>query len=295
MAWHANNATARGIGIWWYNASMVRPGSFQPPNEVRPLWSLVLDQSQIDPSDLAGAIEQQLSQENLDFRTRLLIRDSLRALTRLWGEQTMQVWIAASAHRERIQAIVQSELGPPGFPSLPERVMETTKKDTVLQFLRELGSHVAQPAAISIWGAIALILSTDLSRRTEDIDVVDEVPAAIRTQHDLLDTLSRRYGLRITHFQSHYLPAGWALRLKPLGRFGQLEASIVDEYDVLLSKLFSAREKDRDDLRLLTRSLDKATLVQRLMSTCGPLLNEADLRKHAVHNWYIIFGEALPA
>ena len=40
----------------------------------------------------------------------------------------------------------------------------------MLQFLRELGSHVAQPAAISIGGSIALILSTNLSRRTEKLD-----------------------------------------------------------------------------------------------------------------------------
>jgi len=146
--------------------------------------------------------------------------------------------------------------------------METTKKETVEQFLRELGSRISQPVEIAIGGSIALILRTPLSRRTEDIDVVDEVPAPIRNEHELLDNLARRYGLHINQFHSRYLTKGWEGRLKPLGRFGTLNASVVDEYDVLLSKLFSAREKDRDDLRLLLPRLDKATLVQRLTTQC---------------------------
>jgi hypothetical protein len=274
---------------------MVRPSLPQSPVDVSALWSLVLNQSQIDPAELAHAIESQFQEDDLDFRTRLLVRDSLTALTVRWGKQNIEAWLADSAHRDRIRTIMQSDLGAPGFPSLRERVMETTKKETVLQFLRELGSRVAQSATLFIGGSIALILRTDLSRRTEAMDVVDEVPAPVRTEHEPLNELSRRYGLQITHFQSHYLPNGWASRLKPLGRFGQLDASTVDEYDVLLSKLFSSCEKDRDDLRLLAPQLSKATLVERLNSACASLLGEPDLRKHAASNWYIVFGETLSA
>ena len=70
---------------------------------------------------------------------------------------------------------------------------------------------------------------------------------------------------------------------------------LVDVVDVWLSKLFSAREKDRDDLRLVARRLDKSALAERLKESCAGLLAEPDLRRHAVDNWYIVYGEVLPA
>jgi hypothetical protein len=147
---------------------------------------------------------------------------------------------------------------------------------------------------VSIGGSAALIVAGKLSRATEDVDVVDEVPAEIRTRYDLLERLAARYGLHIAHFQSHYLPTGWADRVRSLGRLGQLEVYLVDEYDVFLSKLFSRREKDRDDLRLLAPLLDRQTVIARLRDTTGPLRSDECLRQAAADNWYILFGEPLP-
>jgi hypothetical protein len=70
-----------------------------------------------------------------------------------------------------------------------------------------------------IGGSIALILPSRISRHTEDIDVVDEIPKSLRDDHDLLTRLAARYGLRPAHFQSHYLPDGWESRVKPFGKF----------------------------------------------------------------------------
>lgn len=50
--------------------------------------------------------------------------------------------------------------------------------------------------------------------------------------------------MALNHFQSHYLPAGRPDRVRSLGRFGKLDVFLVDVYDVLLSKLFSDRNKD---------------------------------------------------
>ena len=44
------------------------------------LWSLVRGRPQIDPRDLADAVVNQAAEESLDYRTRLLIRDSVEAL-----------------------------------------------------------------------------------------------------------------------------------------------------------------------------------------------------------------------
>jgi hypothetical protein len=232
---------------------------------------MVLGGTAIDAAELAQAIESQVLHENpLEFRSRLLIRDSLDVQIR------------------------RSELGPPGFSLLEHRVMETTKADAVLEFLRELGLHCAQPAKIEIGGAIALILAGMLSRRTEDIDIVDGVPASIRSQHEILQNLARRYGLHLTHFQSHFLPDKWADRLKSLGAFGKIQASLIDPIDIFVGKLFSPREKDRDDLRALSRVLDKKEIADRLAQNGKTLRAEYKLAHNASVNWYILYGENLP-
>ena len=54
---------------------------------VRPtdLWTLVQGSPEVDPERLATAIEKEASRGELDYRTRLLIRDSLEALRTLAG------------------------------------------------------------------------------------------------------------------------------------------------------------------------------------------------------------------
>ena len=106
--------------------------------------------------------------------------------------------------------------------------------------------------------------------------------------------MSVRYGLKLTHFQSHYLPQGWQQRLHSQEPFGQPQVSLVDAYDVFLSKLFSARIKDRDDLRMLAPQLDKATIMCRLRDTTHDLLVAPGLHEKAEQNWYILYGESLP-
>ena len=83
--------------------------------------------------------------------------------------------------------------------------MDAIQPETVLQFFRELGMQLPTPSSINVGGAIALILANKISRATEDVDVVDEVPADIRSRHALLESLAKRYGLHLTHFQSHFL------------------------------------------------------------------------------------------
>jgi len=258
------------------------------------LWSLTAGQPEIDPDRLAAAIERQAMRDGLDFRTRLLIRDGVDALARRWGPQRLETWLAATPVRERIVRIREEELGPAGFPSLARRLMEQTRPETVLQFLRELGAHVRRPVRIDVGGSASLMLLGKLSRHTEDIDLVDEVPGELREQHDLLDQLSRRYGLRLAHFQSHYLPTGWERRVQSLGRFGNLEVHLVDAYDVFLGKLFSGREKDRDDLRVLATELDRAALEARFRRDTATLRGEPALLKAATLNWYVLYGDSLP-
>ncbi len=173
--------------------------------------------------------------------------------------------------------------------------MSYAKPDDALTLLRELGEKLHEPANLVIGGAMALMLNNRLNRRTEDIDVVDEIPASVRSRYELLDNLSARYALRLTHFQSRSLPSGWKERVKSLGKFGVLTVFLVDELDVAIGKLFSNREKDRDDVRVLAGQIEKQAFVDRLRLAGQAHLSEPALRQNAEKNWYIFFGEALPA
>ncbi len=265
------------------------------PATTTDLWDLVHGRPQVDPDELAAAAEEQVRRGDLDFRSRLLVRDSLEALRRHWGEPRFAAWLARSPVREELERIQKEDLGEPGFPSLARRLMETLRPETVRQYLRELGQHVRRPTPLRVGGVVALILPGYVSRGTEDVDVVDEVPAELRSQHALLEELERRYGLHLGHFQSHFLPSGWEDRLHSEGSFGGLQVFLVDPYDVFLSKLFGGREKDRDDLRQVAPRLDRETLVRRLGETTTALQTDEALKQRAEQNWYIIFGEALPS
>jgi len=260
---------------------------------VADLWGLVWGKPQVDPRALADAIERTAPQAGLDFRTRLLIRDASDALERHWGAGRWEGWLSRSPAREAIQTIRREGLGEPGFPHLEGALMDLTDPEIVREYLRELGTALHHPTRMAIGGAIALILADRLSRATEDIDVVDEVPAELRKQHKLLEGLLQRYGLKLTHFQSHFLPSGWDRRTHSLAPFGRLQVDLVDELDIFLGKLFSAREKDRDDLRQLLRGLDRGQVLHRLQATCGSFLADANLRANAERNWYVLTGEAL--
>jgi hypothetical protein len=262
--------------------------------QAKDLWSLVLDRHQLDPDDLAGAVQDQATGDDLDYRTRLLIRDSVIALQNHWGQKRLTAWLGRCPARERIESILQEDLGEPGFPSLSRRIMETTRPERVREWFRELGMHLHRPLRLYVGGSIALIMPGYLSRATEDIDVVDEVPAELRSQRELLDQLTARFDLHLAHFQSRYLPMGWQERAHSLDSFGPLQVYLVDVYDVFLSKLFSIRTKDRDDLRMLKPQLDKEILIRRLTETTTSMLAAAPLRQRAADNWYILYGEPLP-
>lgn len=261
------------------------------------LWSIALGGQPIDACSLADALEQEAMRPigELDFRTQLLVRDSLSALSAFWGQPRLREWLAASAGKKVLIQLLETDLGKPGFPSLTQRIMDTTKTETVLQFFRELGLHCHGPMHLEIGGAIAVILAGMLSRHTEDIDVVDEVPLELRSQHQMLQALASRYGLHLAHFQSHYLPADWRTRVHLLDRFGNLEVLLVDAGDIFLSKLFSPRIKDRDDLRAMVRHLDKALIKDRLRQSASALMAEPRLAQLAADNWYILYAEKLPA
>ncbi|HSU69407.1 MAG TPA: DUF6036 family nucleotidyltransferase [Tepidisphaeraceae bacterium] len=261
------------------------------------IWDLALGGGPVDAEAWARALDEEAGAgtDRLDFRSRLLIRDGLDALAAYWGRKKFDGWLADAPAGLTLGQIWREDLGPTRFPSLKTRLMQPIRGQVVRQFLREIGVQIDVPVRIVIGGAVALILAGELERATEDIDLVDEVPEPIRVQRLLLDRMAARFGLHLAHFQSHYLPTGWESRIHSMGPFGALDVFVIDPVDVLLGKLFSSREKDRDDLRALLPRTDRELLSRRLRQTCGALMAQAELAKAAAENWYIVLGEPLPA
>ena len=264
------------------------------------LWSVATGVPYVDAQTLACAVESAAeSSEPFDYRTRLLIRDSLSALEAHWGRTRFDRWFGLLPSRERIEEATRPETFDPdpneiGFPSLKRRVMDATKIEDALAFFEQLSEHVRKPTRLNVGGSLALILRGLLSRQTEDADVVNEVPAELRNQHDVLNKLAERYGLSLTHFQSHYLPKGWEGRLRSLNTWGELEVYLVDPYDVMVSKLCSKRDKDLDDLRAMKPQIDRDKLKDRLIDSGQALVAEERLREAARKNWRLLFAESLP-
>jgi hypothetical protein len=270
-------------------------GSDLMQRKTRDLWSLVRGGSpQIDPHDLAEAVVNQAAEEPLDYRTRLLIRDSIEALRGYWGSPKTANWFSASPAADRLTAICAEGFDEVGFPSIRKRLMDKTDPETIRQYLTHLGYEMRSTIQIAVGGGCALILAGYVSRYTEDIDVVGEVPEPIRTKYQLLDELEKLHGLHMGHVQPHYFPTGWHERIHSFAVFNHLQVSLVDVYDVFLSKLFSDRLKDIGDLKVLAPQLDKETLVRKFKETCQDFLSAPRLKEYAVKNWQILFGEDLP-
>ena len=273
-------------GVAWYD-----PGMSVAATSRADLWSIIRRGPTVDPTDLVAAVEAECRQPENDFRTKLLIRDSLRAVAAYWGEPVLQARLSPLAGAMRAQFEADGLGEDRGFPTLMRRIMDRTTPAALLRFLRDLGRLAHQPCRIDVGGSAALLLRELIERHTDDIDAVDEVPAALRTQYARLDELVVLHKLRLAHFHSHYLPDGWARRVESFDTFGELSVFLVSPIDIFVGKLFSHRLKDRSDLLTLQSQLSWPAVVDRLTYSTRSLRADARSLEAAEHNWYVLTGE----
>jgi hypothetical protein len=264
-------------------------------SERRPdLWELVWGQPYIDAARLARAIESDLKDASVpDFRSRLLVRDAAKAVRSFWGAKKFDRWLGTSSAGESIRRILNEDLGETGFPFIRRRLVASIGLIEVEQIFDLLGRKIHDRIEVNIAGSIPTLMKGMTSRPTADIDFVDEVPAEIRKQRGVLKKIEDGYGLKLTHVQSHYLPPNWEQRRHYLGDYGGLRVYLVDEYDIFVSKLSSAREKHKQDIRVLARVLDKETARRRLLTEGMVFLDEPKLRRRIEENWRFIYQEPL--
>jgi hypothetical protein len=257
-------------------------------------WRLVWGEPYIDSRTLAAAIEQDLERSpRPDFRTRLLVRDAALAIQSYWGSRRFTQWLASSPMGPRIRAILDEDLGRPGFSTIRRRLVDSIDSTQLSQMFELLGRGIHDRIEVHIAGSIPTLLKGLTVRPTTDIDFVDEVPAEVRRQRDVLKRIETEFGLKLAHMQSHFLPDHWQDRRHWFGDFGGLRVYVVDEYDVFVSKLSSKQEKHQSDLRVLALKLNKDQAKHRLLTDGQAFLEDRKLRPQIEENWRFIFQEPL--
>jgi hypothetical protein len=257
-------------------------------------WALVWGQPNIDAQRLADAIEDDLrANADPDFRTRLLVRDAARALKSFWGPKTFARWLAASDLEPRIRAILNEDLGRPGFRFIRRRLVASVNITAIKQILELLGQRVLGPLDVNIAGSVPTLIQGLTARPTDDINLVNEVPAEIRKQRATLQKIKSEFGLSLGHVQSHYLPANWEQRRQYLGAFGGIRAYLVDPCDIFVSKLSSKQKKHKLDLRVMAQKIDAQVARLRLLSDGKAILQDPLLRPQIEENWRFIYQEPL--
>jgi hypothetical protein len=233
------------------------------------LWKLPFGEPEIDPYRLEKAVAGSALSDSLDFRTRLLIHDSLVALRDYWGDRRFSEWLASRASSRQLEHILNdAELAPPGFRSIRKRLAKATKRAVALRYIRRLSRDVDQPTRLHVGGRAALVLMLRLSRRLKREDFADA--------------------------HSHLLPDSWKDRVSPFRTLGNMKVMLLDPIDILVGLLFTPDDGGKDVFRNVARQFGRAALEARLISSAGNLIAEAKLREQAEHTWYIVFGDRLP-
>jgi hypothetical protein len=269
-------------------------GNVLPSAGIDDPWALVWGQPYIDAARLAAAIDADLQRTpSPDFRTRLLVRDSARALKAYWGPKRFEQWLMHSPVAERIRDILTEKLGKTGYHNIRRRLVASLSNDRLERIFELLGQRIYDRVEVHIAGSAPTLVEGLTSRPTDDIDFVNEVPAEIRSQRATLDQIKDKFGLTFGHVQSHYLPANWRNRRKYFGDFGGLRVYIVDVYDVFVSKLSSNQEKHKDDLMVMATKLDKQRVKERLLGDGKDSLENPFDRPKIEANWQFAFREPL--
>lgn len=157
--------------------------------------------------------------------------------------------------------------------------MLTTQE--ILDGLRMTGERLDWKSDIEIVlaGAAACLITgvLDQTLTTMDCDVLDFNPQAVR---DAVLRAAREaaseLGLSTTwlnddvqgiEVQQDMLPVGWRQRCCNVGVYGKLHVLALDRFDLLATKLFAGRAKDRDHLVKMRPSADEVNRLREYLDS----------------------------
>ncbi len=139
-------------------------------------------------------------------------------------------------------------------------------QSSFVEALQTLGKRVRGRTEIVLGGAGALMLTGQLSRVTDDGDVLRSHPDLGKLQEDIravADALDLPAGWLNGSIQAYLdiLPPDYESRLITLPPWGKLHVAVVHRKDVIVMKLFAGRPRDMVDVIALNPSVDELQFV----------------------------------
>ncbi len=148
---------------------------------------------------------------------------------------------------------------------------ETSPSEPWHAFLSDLDEILQSPARLDCIGGFVVTQLYGLDRPTADVDVIELAPReAVDTIMQVAmqgGPLHRKHRIYLDRVAVAAVPENYEDRLTEMfsGAYRNLRLMALDPYDVALSKLERNSQKDRDDVRFLSRTvpLDPRILEQR--------------------------------
>jgi hypothetical protein len=170
----------------------------------------------------------------------------------------------------------------------------------LLQLLESLGKRLGSGGAIevNVVGGAAGLLSGLLPgyMTTSDMDIVqvrppkdvEELLSAAQVVAD--ETGMNRGWMNIdAGLFSHAIPDGWEARRAEVRAFGRLHVYVISRADLIATKFFAHRARDREHLREMHVTAEEKEFVRRYLKALHEKLpNEAtkiDMALHLLEDW----------
>jgi hypothetical protein len=166
-------------------------------------------------------------------------------------------------------------------------------------FLRDLDEALQSPARLDCIGGFVVTQLYGLDRPTADVDVIELSPReASETLMEIAlqgGLLHRKHRIYLDRVGVAAIPENYEERLIEMfpEAFRHLRLMALDPYDIALSKLERNSQKDRDDVRFLSRSIpfDLATLQQRYETELRWQLGRPDREDLTIKLWMEMLSE----
>ncbi len=166
-------------------------------------------------------------------------------------------------------------------------------------FLSDIDERLSEDVELHCLGGFVVTLLYHLHRPTVDVDVIAITP---RTEVDFLiglagqsSELHRKHKIYLQLVGVATVPDDYKERLTEMfpGEFTHLRLMALDPYDLALSKLERNTERDRDDVKHLTRTvpIDPEVLRRRYEKELRPYLGNPGREDLTLQLWIEAMGD----
>jgi hypothetical protein len=157
------------------------------------------------------------------------------------------------------------------------------RRDDFLHAFRLLGARFPTPVRLVIAGGSAMILAGYIDRDTGDGDVI-ETSLKLSELQRYIEEVAEELGVNAAWLNDgvrawrDLLPPDFAMRLEPVGAFGNLTVQRLGRKDMILLKIAAARPRDLDDLQALRPTVEEIAFVRGQLDRIAVLDGKSAMR-----------------